>query len=245
MLADGDFMRSMHITTAVILLPMILLATAVGQSRSELGGSADQERTVLRIEQHGEALFKQKKFTEARPLLSKACASGRWDACDLLTIMYIEGLGGLPTRSSMAGAPFSNAVSVFQRECDRGEAVACSHLGYMYENAIGVPENFANKQAFYSKGCDGGDGFACDDLGIERDVKCGMKSASDCPVAVSLYAKSCDLGYAQGCQHLGSMYHRGAGVERDDVRAESLFRKACSAGAAGACRELETMRMVR
>ncbi len=235
----------MHRMTAAFLLPLVLLATAMGQSRSELEGSADQEQTILRIERHGEALFNQKKFVEARPLLSKACASGKWNACDLLTIMYVAGLGGLPARSSMAGPPFSGAVPVFERACERGEAVACSHLGYMYENAIGVPENFANKQAFYSKGCDGGDGFACNDLGVEHDVSCQMKSASDCPVAVSLYAKSCDLGFAQGCQHLGSMYHRGAGVERDDVRAIALFRKACSAGAAGACRELETMRRAR
>ena len=163
----------------------------------------------------------------------------------MLTVMYIAGLGGLPTRSSMVGAPFSDAVPVFERACGSGEAVACSHLGYMYENSIGVPGNFAKKQAFYSKGCDGGEGFACNDLGIEHDVSCQMKSASDCPVAVSLYAKSCDLGFAQGCQHLGSMYHRGAGVERDDVRAEALFRKACNGGAAGACEELENMRRAR
>jgi len=111
---DGNLMRSIHRTTAAFLLPMALLATAVGQSRSELGGSADQERTVLRSERHGEALFNQKRFLEARPLLSKACASGRWEACDLLTIMYVAGLGGLPARSSMAGAPFSDAVPVFQ-----------------------------------------------------------------------------------------------------------------------------------
>jgi len=235
-------MRSMHRTTAAFLLPLVLLATAMGQSRSESKGSTAQERTIVRIERQGETLFDQKNFVEARPLLDKACAAGRWDACDKLTVIYILGLGGLPARSSMAGTPFSNAVPLFEQACERGEAVACGHLGYMYENGIGVPMNFAKKQAFYSKGCHGGEGFACDDLGVEHDVSCGMKSASDCPIAVSLYAKSCDLGFGQGCQHLGSMYHRGAGVERDDVRAEALFRKACSAGAAGACRELETIR---
>jgi len=145
----------------------------------------------------------------------------------------------------MVGVPFSDAVPVFEHDCETGEALACSHLGYMYENNIGVSENFAKKQAFYSKGCVGGDGFACDDLGIERDVSCQMKSAADCPVAASLYAKSCDLGFAQGCQHLGSMYHKGIGIERDDVRAQALFSRACSAGAAGACRELETMGRAR
>jgi TPR repeat protein len=240
----------MYKATAVLLSLSILLTPAMAQGRPP---SMDQQ-----MYQHGRALFNQKKYVEARPLLAKACASGKWDACDMLTIMYVVGLGGLPARSSMVGPPFLNAVPVFERACAGGDAVACSHLGYMYDNGIGVPMNFDQKMAFYLKGCDGGDAFACDDLGIEHDVKCQVvvsavgggtawetKSASDCPIAVSLYAKSCDLGFAKGCQHLGSMYHRGAGVAQDDVRAEALFRKACSAGAAGACRELENMRRAR
>lgn len=224
----------MHRAIAALLSLSILLTPAMAQSQSP---SADQQ-VYLR----GKALFSQKRFVEARPLLSKACASGTWDACDILTIMYIGGLGGLPRLSSMVGPPFSSAVPVFERACEKGGAVACSHLGYMYENSIGVPENFAKKQAYYTKGCDGGDGFACNDLGIEHDVRCSvMKSASDCPVAVSLYAKSCDLGYAQGCQLLGTMYHRGAGVDRDDIRAEALFRRACNAGDEVACKEIENM----
>ena len=229
----------MYRATAALLSLSVLLTPAMAQNRPP---SIDQQ-----IYPQGRALFNQKKFAEARPLLSKACASGKWDACDMLTIMYVVGLGGLPARSSMVGAPFSEAVPVFERACERGEAVACSHLGYMYENSVGVAENHANEQTFYSKGCDGGEAFACNELGIEHDVSCQVrKSASDCSVAVSLYAKSCDLGFAKGCQLLGSMYHRGAGVERDDVRAEALFRKACTAGADGvACKELENMHRAR
>lgn len=227
----------MYRATAALLSLSVLLTPAMAQARPP---SMDQQ-----IYQQGRALFNQKRFVEARPLLGKACASGKWDACDMLTIMYVAGLGGLPRLSSMVGPPFSSAVPVFERACESGEAVACSHLGYMYENSIGVPENFAKKLAYYTKGCDEGDGFACMKLGIERDVSCEMKSASDCPVAVSLYAKSCDLGFAQGCHLLGSMYHRGAGVDRDDVRAEALFRRACHAGDAVGCEELENMRRAR
>ena len=230
--------RSMYRAISALLSLSVLLTPATAQNRPS---SIDQQ-----IYLHGRALFNQKKYVEAMPLLGNACASGTWDACDMLTIMYVAGLGGLPRLSSMVGPPFSTAVPVFERACESGEAVACSHLGYMYENSIGVPENSAKRQVFYSKGCDGGDGFACMKLGIERDVSCSvMKSASDCPVAVSLYAKSCDLGYAQGCQLLGTMYHRGAGVDRDDVRAEALFRRACNAGDEVACKEIENMRKER
>jgi TPR repeat protein len=234
-------MRSMHRTTAAFLLPLVLLATAMGQSRSELEGSADQERTVLRIERHGEALFNQKKFVEARPLLSKACASGKWDACDLLTIMYVAGLGGLPARSSMAGPPFSGAVPVFERACANAQADACSHLGWMYKNGIGVPENLSLYFSYSSKACDGGDGFACLNVGIEYEVGGSGGIKQDYSRAAVIYSRSCNAGNAIGCQRLGSLYHRGLGVARDDSRAEELFSKACKLGAAGGCTELKNM----
>lgn len=207
---------------------------------SELVAQSPEPNT-FKMEQQAKILFDQKRFTEARPLLQQACAAGRWDSCDTLTIMYILGLGGLPQHSSMAGKPFSDAVPVFERACANGQADACSHLGWMYKNGIGVPENWSRFFSYSSKACDGGDGFACLNVGIEYEVGGSGGIKQDYSRAAVIYSRSCNAGNAIGCQRLGSLYHRGLGVERDDSHAEELFSKACKLGAAGGCRELKNM----
>jgi len=141
----------------------------------------------------------------------------------------------------MAGKPFSVAVPVFERECANAQADACSHLGWMYKNGIGVPENWSQFFSYSSKACDGGDGFACLNVGIEYEVGGSGGIKQDYSRAVVLYSRSCNAGNAIGCQDLGSLYHRGLGIARDDPRAEELFSKACKLGATGGCRELQNV----
>lgn len=197
------------------------------------------EPNTFRKEQQAKALFDQKRFSEARPLLSQACAAGRWDSCDILTSMYILGLGGLPQRSSMVGKPFSEAVPLFERACANGQADACSHLGWMYRNGIGVPENWSMFFSYSSKACDGGDGLACRNVGIEYEIGGPLKQ--DYSRAAVIYSRSCNAWDAIGCKCLGSLYHRGLGVARDDSRARELFSKACKLGAPSGCTELKNV----
>jgi TPR repeat protein/serine/threonine protein kinase len=202
-----------------------------------------QQSGFAEIEQQATAFYMQGRYSEARPLFEQSCAVGHWDSCDILTIMYIGGLGGLPQGSSMAGKPFSEAVPVFERTCANGHADACSHLGWMYKNGIGVPEDWSQFFSYSSKACDGGDGFSCLNVGVEYEVGGGIKQ--DYSRAAVIYSKSCNAGNALGCQDLGSLYHRGLGVAQDDSRAGELFSKACKLGAAVGCTELKNMNKKR
>ena len=228
------------------LLPFVVVAVSFVSCCLSSGLVAQSpEPNTFRMERRAKVLFDQKGFSEARPLFEQACATGRWDSCDTLTVMYILGLGGLLHGSSMAGKPFSEAVPVFERRCANGQADACSHLGWMYKNGIGVAENWSMFFSYSSKACDGGDGLACLNVGIEYEVGGSGGIKQDYSRAAVLYSRSCNAWDAIGCKCLGSLYHRGLGVTRDDSRAEKLFFKACKLGAAGGCTELKNMNNVR
>ena len=50
--------------------------------------------------------------------------------------------------------------------CDDGNATACNHLGFMYENGEGVTRDPARAASLYQQACDGGYAEACNDLGL-------------------------------------------------------------------------------
>ena len=52
-----------------------------------------------------------------------------------------------------------------QGGCDRGEAVACTNLGYMYSTGNAVAVDAVRASGLYKKGCDGGDPRGCTNLG--------------------------------------------------------------------------------
>jgi TPR repeat protein len=240
MVSNSNKVLKRRFSMSPYLLPFLVAAVSFVSCciSCELVAQSPEPNT-FRMERRAKVLFDQKRFSEARPLFEHACASGRWDSCDALTIMYIGGLGGLPRDSSRTGKPFSEAVPVFERRCANGQADACGHLGWMYKNGIGVPENWSLFFSYSSKACDGGDGFACLNVGIEYEVGGPLKQ--DYSRAAVVYSRSCNAWDAIGCKCLGSLYHRGLGVARDDSRAEELFSKACNLGAAGGCTELKNM----
>jgi hypothetical protein len=199
------------------------------------------EPTTFEMERQAKKLFDQKRFSEARPLFEQACAAGSWDSCLTLSVSYIQYRGELPP-SSRSGKTFSEAVSVFERRCANGQADACGHLGYMYQNAIGVPENGSLSFSYSSKACGGGDGPACIEVGLGYEYGHGIKQ--DYSQAALVYARSCNARNAACCRLLGSLYHRGLGVERDDSRAEELFSNACKLGDDTGCREIKEMNNV-
>ena len=60
--------------------------------------------------------------------------------------------------------------------------------------------------------------------------------------AMELYRQSCNAGFAEGCDHLGSMYERGKEVSPNVARAVELYRGACDAGYEKACSNLERIK---
>jgi TPR repeat protein len=62
-----------------------------------------------------------------------------------------------------------------------------------------------------------------------------QRGASSASYSAELYRYACEEGYAPACRGLGSLYHRGLGLDRDEARARVLYEESCDGGDAPGC----------
>jgi TPR repeat protein len=103
-------------------------------------------------------------------------------ACSLLGGLYIAG-DGIPK-------DLPKGLALSQLGCERGDSWGCF-------NAAAVSTEPAKKASFLELACKGGDGEGCFDLGVAYEKGNGV--AADRRRATELYAKACQLGFAQAC----------------------------------------------
>ena len=127
---------------------------------------------------------------------------------------------------SAPAAPAPAAGGTTATEDCKGQDCAKLALGVMG----GDP---ANAAALFIKGCDGDDGISCAMAGVA--FKEGKGVALDVKKGVSLYEKSCTLGYAKGCYNFALALANGDGVPADEARAVPILEKACTGKAWKAC----------
>ncbi len=126
------------------------------QSSAPSPTGASEASRVADIQKQAISLFKQKQYTEARPLFDQACSSGEMSACNYLGYLYAQGLGG--TRNTR------KAHELYQIACDQGTLTSCASLGSLYQDAGDTD----NAKKYFQKACDGGVTDACD---LERGVQ--------------------------------------------------------------------------
>ena len=54
------------------------------------------------------------------------------------------------------------AARLFRTACDKGEALACYSLGYMYANGEGVDVDMEQAARLFQSACDSGDRVGCE-----------------------------------------------------------------------------------
>jgi serine/threonine protein kinase len=101
-------------------------------------------------EQQAEALFKQKHYSDARPLFEHACNSGEMRACSYLGYLCAKGLGG--------ESDLQKARVVYKKACDQGTLSSCASLGTLYQDA----SNSEEASKYFQKACNGGVDEACE-----------------------------------------------------------------------------------
>ncbi|MGA2673180.1 MAG: serine/threonine-protein kinase [Terracidiphilus sp.] len=180
------------------------------------------------VEQQAVALYAQKLYAQAGPLLNQACAGGGWEACRNLGKMYHDGLG--------VAKDDARAAALFEKACDAGYAPACDSLGISYQNGQGVSRDISRAATLYAKACDAGVAKGCNNLGVLYATGNGV--AKDDSRAAALYSKACDAGEAMSCSNLGNIYASGRGVQKNDARAVQLYGKACADGDGAGCSNL-------
>src|SRR5262249_39654002 len=137
------------------------------------------------------------------------------------------GLGGhlraelKPGKASDAGA---KTAAAFQKACDGGAAAACTALGEMHYQGLGIAKHPAAAVPLLEKGCEGGDDPGCNDAGIALNDK------GDHAGAAKYFERVCNAKSSLGCVGLGFQARDGKGRSVDKARAKELFQKACSGG---------------
>jgi transcription elongation factor Elf1 len=126
-------------------------------------GTVDQNRTgassvtqAAEIEEQALSLYKEKRYSDARPLFDQACNGGELKSCNYLGYLYAKGLGGAQDTKK--------AREVYQIACDQGTLSSCASLGSLYQDT----ENSDSARKYFQKACNGGVTEACDLL---RGVK--------------------------------------------------------------------------
>ena len=172
---------------------------------------------------------------------------------------------------SPAAADPAAAATLFARACKKDlYAPACTSLGELYLEGVGVEASAASAEALLREGCEAKDWWGCYRLGAllaeadpaqgaalhETACQEGVPQACaalgdlllrgdgierDRERAATLYAQSCSDRHTRSCATLAKLYEKGAGVEKSATMAVGLYRTACAAGEHRSCYDLATL----
>ncbi|MEY4576289.1 MAG: hypothetical protein RL701_992 [Pseudomonadota bacterium] len=134
---------------------------------------------------------------------------------------------------------YKAAARSYEEDCEGGSEQACSYLGFMYDNALGVNQDIPRAVALSEHGCTAGIAYGCAYLGYL--LQTGRGVTADPARAARLFRKACDGSDASGCLLLGIMYKTGGDVTADAEYAVQLFGRACELGESIACVSLGYM----
>lgn len=134
---------------AVSSVPYYPYANTPGESSTPSTGGASSTPDAAEIEQQAVALYKQKQYSEARPLFDQACNGGDMRACNYLGYMCARGLGGAQS--------LQTARDVYEKACDQGTLSSCASLGSLYQDS----GNNDEARNYFKKACDGGLNEGC------------------------------------------------------------------------------------
>ncbi len=157
--------------------------------------------------------------------------------CDKNDAKGCLGLGGALRSKLVVGRPAPDgeqARDAFQKACDGGEPTACTALGEMKFQGLGVAKDAKGSLGHFDEACDGGDPAGCNDMGLALT----LSTPADPARAQKYFERSCNGASSLGCLGLGFLYRDGHGVSRDSAKAKDLFKRACDAKIGVACKQL-------
>ena len=121
----------------------------------------------------------------------------------------------------------SNTFAETKKRAEQGDAGAQFHLGLMYGNGEGVPQNYEQAIKWYTRAAEQGLAQAQHNLGLIYEQGQGVKNYQQ---AIKWYTKAGEQGYAYAQFNLGSMYYEGLGIPKNDPEAFKWYTKAAEQG---------------
>ena len=126
----------------------------------------------------------------------------------------------------------ATAVAEWQAAADRGDAESAYHLGVVYAEGRGVPQDPQRAFELLSRASDGGSRDAT--FALAQLYSAGIGVERDADRALELLNKAADAGQVVALFHLGMLHAEGRGVPQDPKRAFELVSRAADQGSLGA-----------
>jgi len=119
------------------------------------------------------------------------------------------------------GGDYATAVREWSPLAKLGIAAAQFHLGQLYANGQGLPQDYVQAQQWYEKAAIQGDASAQLNLGVLYENGSGVPK--DYQLALFWFRRSANRGNAMTLTKLGRMYEQGKGVPQDVVQAQKWY----------------------
>ena len=116
---------------------------------------------------------------------------------------------------------YDEAYKNFVPEAEKGNALAQTALGIMYQNGRGVKRDYQQARVWYEKAAEQGDEIAENNLGFMYWK--GQGGTRDAVRAAELFSKATLQGYGLAAYHLADMHRTGEGVAKNLLRAYVLY----------------------
>ena len=123
---------------------------------------------------------------------------------------------------------YATALELFRPLAEQGNPSAQFHLGLMYDDGRGVPQDDTEASRWFRRAAEQGHAKAQFNLGVMYTLGEGVPQ--DDKEAVRWYRLAAEQGVARAQYNLGSMYGMGQGVPQDYVQAHMWVNLAAVQG---------------
>jgi hypothetical protein len=127
---------------------------------------------------------------------------------------------------------YVEAMRWYRQAADQGNATAQTHVGYLYEKGLGVPQDYNEALNWYRKAADRGHAAAQRNIGNFYEQGTGVPR--DYAEAMRWFRLAGDQGDASAQTNIGYLYEKGLGVPQNYAEAMRWYRMAADQGEATA-----------
>jgi hypothetical protein len=132
---------------------------------------------------------------------------------------------------------YGEALPLLLNAANAGKMSAAFYLGYMYDQGLGVAQDYSTARRWYEQAAAAGDEVALNNLAVMYGTGHGVPV--NVRTALQLYRRSAAAGYATAFYNIARYYEDGRGVTADKATAIAWYKKAAVRGDANALQQLE------
>ena len=131
---------------------------------------------------------------------------------------------------------YQQALKYYKKACELNDEFGCYNLAGLYDQGLGVKQDFDKTFKLAKKACDSKHMAACYNVGVLYVKGKGVRQ--DFVNARKYFEKACNANNANeamACNNLGSLYANGQGVKQNKSTAKKYAGKACDLGEQMGC----------